>query len=107
MNEITIFNDNLSSAEITQIIVKENKLSNKIKIIDSADKYFSCENEEIAKKTRDFYDKDGKSHENPNASNAKIPANFYRMLVQQKQDYGFAKSFVFKLSDENEKEIDL
>ena len=107
MNEITIFNDNLSSAEITQIIVKENKLSNKIKIIDSADKYFSCENEEIAKKTRDFYDKDGKAHENPNASNAKIPANFYRMLVQQKQDYGFAKSFVFKLSDENEEEIDL
>ena len=107
MNEITIFNDDLSSAEITQIIVNENKLSDKSKIVKSADNYFNCHNEEIENKTRTYYDKDGKPHENPNASNAKIPANFYRMLVQQKQDYGFAKSFVFKLSDENEKDVDV
>lgn len=107
MNEITIFNNNLSSAEITQIIVKENKLSPKVLEIQSADNYFGCNNEQIAKKTRTYYDKDGKEHENPNASNAKIPANFYRMLIQQKQDYVFAKSFIFKISDETEQEIDL
>lgn len=107
MNEITIFNNDLSPSEITQIIVNESKLSKKIQTIKSADNYFSCHNEEIEKKTRNYYDKDRKPHENPNASNAKIPANFYRMLVQQKQDYGFAKSFIFKLSDENEQDIDI
>lgn len=92
---------------ISQIIVNKNKDSDKIKDMETADKYYSGHNEFIGNKSRIYYDKNRKEHENPNASNKKIKSEFLRMLVQQKQDYGFAKTFVLKISDENEQEIDL
>lgn len=105
--ENTTFSSNLSANEITQIIVDKYRESLPIKEMRIADRYFDCHNEQIEKKTRVYYDKDRKPIENPSANNAKIKSNFLRMLVQQKQDYAFAKTFVLKLSDENENEIEL
>lgn len=106
LTESVIFK-NLDPKMIAQIIVNKNKDSDTIKEMESADKYYSGHNEYIENKSRVYYDKDGKSHENPNASNKKIKSEFLRMLVQQKQDYGFAKTFILKISDENEQEIEL
>lgn len=106
-NISTIFTGNLTPAQITQIIVDKNKNSTKIADMKSADNYFDGNNEKIDSKQRVYYDKDRNKLENPNANNAKIKNNFLRMLVQQKQDYGFAKSFVMKLSTEEQEEIDI
>lgn len=106
LTESVIFK-NLDPKMIAQIIVNKNKDSDTIKEMESADKYYSGHNEYIKNKSRVYYDKDGKSHENPNASNKKIKSEFLRMLVQQKQDYGFAKTFVLKISNEKEQEVDL
>lgn len=105
--ENTSFAESLSSADITQIILAKYKESDAIKWMRIADKYFDGHNEEIEKKERVYYDRDRNKYVNPSAHNAKVKSNFLRMLVQQKQDYGFAKTFVLKLSDENEKEIEL
>ena len=105
--ENVVFSKTLSPKEITQIIVSKNKGNPKIAQMNEADKYFETENEEINKKTRVYYDKDRKAIDNPNAYNAKIASNFLRMLVEQKQDYGFAKSFIIKLSTDKEQEVDL
>lgn len=106
-NTNTIFSDDLSPALITQIIVNKNKNSPAIMEMKTADKYFDGHNEKIDGKTRVYFDKDRNPHENPSANNARIKNNFLRMLVQQKQDYGFAKTFIFKLSTEEQQEIDL
>ena len=103
----TVFGKNLSPQMITQIIVSKNINNPKIKEMDDADAYFSVKNEMIDKKQRVYYDKDRHPIQNPNAYNAKIPSNFLRMLVEQKQDYGFAKSFIIKLSTDKEEEVDL
>ena len=105
--ENTTFSGGLSASEITQIIVNKYRESNYVKQMRIADKYFDIQNEEIEKKTRVYYDKDRNAIQNPRANNAKIKSNFLRMLVQQKQDYGFAKTFILKLSDEKENEIEL
>lgn len=105
-NENTIFS-NLTPALITQIIVDKNKNSPAIMEMNSADKYFDGHNEKIEGKTRVYFDKDRNPHDNPNANNSKIKGNFLRMLVQQKQDYGFAKTFILKLSTEEQEEIDI
>ena len=101
------FSESLSAGEITQIIVDKYRDSPAIKEMRVADNYFAVRNEQIEKKTRVYYDKERKPIENPKASNVKVKSNFLRMLVQQKQDYGFAKTFILKLKDENEKEIEL
>lgn len=103
----TIFSEDLTPASIAQIIVSKNKNSPEILEMNSADKYFGGNNEEIEKKSRVYYDKDRKEHKNPSANNAKLKNKFLRMLVQQKQDYGFAKSFIFKLSTDEQEEIDI
>ena len=103
----TIFSEDLSPALITQIIVDKNKNSPAIFAMNTADRYFDGNNEEISKKSRVYFDRDRNKHENPNANNARIKSNFLRMLVQQKQDYGFAKTFIFKLSTEEQQEVDL
>lgn len=104
--ENIIFNSDLSPANVAQIIVDNGKQSQVIKDIRTADRYFDIHND-IEEKTRSYFDKDGKSIANPAANNARIKSNFLRMQVQQKQDYGFAKSFVLKLSTEKQSEIDL
>jgi SPP1 family phage portal protein len=105
--ENTTFSNKLSAGEITQIIVDKYRESPMIKEIRVADKYYDAHNEEIEKKTRVYYDKDRNPILNPRANNAKIKSNFLRMLVQQKQDYALAKTFILKLSDEKENEIEL
>lgn len=105
--ENTTFSKGLSVKEITQIIVEKYRESKYVKEMRVADKYYDNHNEEIEKKTRVYFDKDRKPIENPSANNAKIKSNFLRMLVQQKQDYGFAKTFILKLSDDEENEIEL
>ena len=104
---MTIFGSNLDNKTIAQIIVSKYKDNKSIKDMIVSDDYFSNENPQIEKKTRTYFDKDRKPHDNPNAYNAKIKSNFLRMLVQQKQDYGFAKTFIFKLSTEKEEEVKL
>lgn len=104
--ENIIFNSDLSPATVAQIIVDNGKASPVIQDIRTADRYFDIHND-IERKTRSYFDKDGKSIANPAANNARIKSNFLRMQVQQKQDYGFAKSFVLKLSTEKQSEIDL
>lgn len=101
------FSSSLSASEITQIIVNKYRESPMVKEMRTADKYYATHNEEIEKKTRVYFDKDRNPIQNPRANNAKIKSNFLRMLVQQKQDYGFAKTFILKLSNEEENEIEL
>ena len=105
--ETITFSKTLSASQITQIIVDKYRDSLPIKEMRVADKYFDMHNEQIEKKTRVYFDKDRNPIQNPSANNAKIKSNFLRMLVQQKQDYGFAKTFILKLSDEEENEIEL
>lgn len=103
----TIFGADLTPALITQIIVEKNKNSPAIQEMNSADKYFDGHNEKIDGKSRVYFDKDRNAINNPNANNAKVKSNFLRMLVQQKQDYGFAKTFIIKLSTDDQEEIDI
>lgn len=98
---------NLSYQDITRIILDKLKSSKKHKDMIIADNYYTGFKVDIDNKERVYYNKDRKPIDNPNASNVKIKNNFLRMLVQQKQDYCFAKTFILKLSDEKEKEIDL
>lgn len=102
----TIFSPNLSSSVVAQIIVNNGKNSPQISDIKTAERYFDG-HPDIEKKQRVYYDKDRNPHDNPAANNAKIKSNFLRQLVQQKQDYGFAKTFVLKLSTEKQDEVDL
>lgn len=93
-----IFSEKLNEKEITKIIVDNWKNSDAIKDMLIAEEYFKVENSEINKKTRVYYDKNKTAYENPAVSNNKIPSGLLRMLVQQKQDYAFAKEFVLKLT---------
>ena len=106
-NDNTIFSDSLSTADITLIIVTKWKNSLEIKAIEEADAYYDGDNLEIKKKEVVYYDKNGKKIPNPEASNLKLNSQFVRDLVQQKQDYGFAKTFIIKVSTETENEVDL
>ena len=103
----TIFSDKLTNADVTRIIVTNWKNSEQIQAMELADKYYEGENEEINKKRSVFYDKDRNPIENPKASNIKHNSQFLRVLVQQKQDYGFAKTFIIKVSTDEESEVDL
>lgn len=104
--ESTIFSPTLSPATVAQIIVNLGKNSPQIADIKTAERYFDGHSD-IEQKERVYYDKDRKKYDNPAANNSKIKANFLRMLVQQKQDYGFAKTFTLKLSTEKQDEVDL
>lgn len=106
-HESTVFTGNLNPALISKIIVNKYKLSPTIEEMRLADRYYDGHNDVIEKKKRVYFDKNRKPIENPNANNARIKNNFLRTLVQQKQDYGFAKSFILKISSEDEKEIEL
>lgn len=104
--ESTIFSPTLSPSAVAQIIVTNGKSSPQIADIKTAERYFDG-HPDIEEKKRVYYDKDRRAYDNPAASNVKMKSNFLRMLVQQKQDYGFAKTFVLKLSTEKQDEIDL
>lgn len=106
-NDNTIFGESLTTAQITQIIVTKYANSPMIKSIMEADEYYNGHNLEIEKKSVVYYDKDRKKIDNPKASNKKLNSQFLRNLVQQKQDYGFAKTFVIKVSTDTESEVDL
>lgn len=103
----TVFDRSMTPKLITQAVVDRFMNSPMIREIKTADNYYNGRNEVVDKKRRVYYDKDRNPIENPNANNARIKSNFLRMLVQQKQDYGFAKSFVLKISNGKEEEIDL
>lgn len=103
----TIFGEGLTNAQVTQIIVSNAVTSDTIRDIELADEYYEGHNKEIEKKTNVYYDKDGKAIPNPKASNVKHNSQFLRVLVQQKQDYGFAKTFNLKVSTDTETEVDL
>lgn len=103
--ESVVFSSDMDAKSITQAIVGRFKDSPVIKDMKTADRYFDGHNEAIERKTRVYYDKDGKAHENPSVSNARIKSNFLRVLVQQKQDYALAKTFVLKIFDEKGQEL--
>lgn len=103
--ESVIFGSSMDAKAIAQAIVGRFLNSPAIKDMETADKYFDGHNEAIERKKRVYYDRDKKEHENPAASNAKIKSNFLRVLVQQKQDYALAKTFVLKVFDESGQEI--
>ena len=103
----TIFSPGLGTAAITQIIVNTWKDSPMISDMEIADEYYAGHNVEIEKKSRVFYDKDRNPVDNPNASNIRHNSQFLRNLVQQKQDYGFAKTFILNVSTDTEAEVDL
>lgn len=100
------FSNTLNPATIAQIIVNEGKLKPEIRDIRIAQRYFDGHND-IERKERVYYDKDRKKYDNPAASNVREKSNFFRQLVQQKQDYALAKTFILKLSNEKANEVDL
>ena len=104
--ESVIFSPSLAPAVVAQVLVSQLKESPRQKEIVQAKKYFDIHSD-IEKKTRVYYDRDRHPIENPAASNVKIKSAFLRQLVQQKQDYSLAKTFIIKLSNEKEQEIDL
>lgn len=92
---------NMPYNDITKVLIELYKDSDEIKAIVEADDYYKKKSN-IAKKTRCYYDKDRNAYDNPNASNARISSAFLRQLVQQKQDYGFAKTFILKVTKNGE-----
>ena len=104
--ESTIFSPDLAPSTVARIIVNNGKNSHKIAEMKTAQRYFDG-HPDIEEKKRVYYDKNRQEINNPAANNAKIKSGFLRMLVQQKQDYAFAKTFVIKLATETEKEVDL
>jgi SPP1 family phage portal protein len=104
--ESTIFSPSLSSSDIAQIIVENGKNDAKIRDMKTAQKYFDGHSD-IELKKRVYYDKKKVAYENPAANNAKQKSGFLRQLVEQKQNYAFAKTFVLKLSTAESKEVDL
>lgn len=104
--ESTIFSPQLAPETVAQIIVDNGKNSPQIKDIKTAERYFDGHSD-IESKERVYYDKDEKKHDNPAANNSKMKSTFLRQLVQQKQDYGFAKTFILKLSTEQQEEVNL
>lgn len=100
MNGNIIFKTD-SIQTITRILIELFQNSKEIMSIIEADKYYNKKSR-ILNKTRNYRDKDGNEHENPSASNAKLSTAFLRQLVQQKQDYGFAKTFILKVTKNGE-----
>ena len=101
-----VFDDSLSPELIAQIIVDKEKSSPRINAIKTAQRYFDGHSD-IEKKARVYFDKNRKKFDNPAAHNARIKTSFLRLLVQQKQDYALAKTFILKVSTNQESEIDL
>lgn len=105
--ESVVFASSMDAKSIAQSIVGRFRDSPVIKDMKTADRYFDGHNEAIEGKKRVYYDRNEKPHDNPAASNAKINSNFLRVLVQQKQDYALAKTFVLKVLDEKGQEMKL
>lgn len=106
MNDRCIFNSSLSDKKITEIICDRAKKSKNIHDMFEALNYYSGNNLEILKKERVFYDRNNVKHINSSASNVRNKSGFLRMLVQQKQDYALSKSFIFKLSTDDQNDVD-
>lgn len=106
INENTVFSNNLSPSLITQIIVSNSKTNEVFKEMKVAERYYNLHSD-IEKKSRVYYGRDRKPIENTAASNVKIKSNFLRMLVQQKQDYCLSRTFILKIKNENNDEVDL
>lgn len=104
MNENIVFSNELEAKEVAQIIVSIDKDSPRIKDMQEADKYFDIKNPVILLKTRVYYDKDRNKHDNPSASNVKIPSTYLRTLVEEKRDYALGKTFVVSIK-KGEKEV--
>jgi SPP1 family phage portal protein len=102
-----VFSSELSPKEITKIITENGKTSKQREKMLEALAYYSGNNLEIMKKERVYYDKDHNKHENESASNVRNKSGFLRMLVQQKQDYALAKTFIFKLSTDNVDDVNI
>ena len=104
--ESVIFSKSLNPASVAQILVGLLKTGPEQRAIIEAKKYYDLHSD-IENKKRVYYDRNRNPIDNPGASNVKLTSAFLRQLVQQKQDYSLAKTFIFKLSTEKEKEVDL
>lgn len=102
--ESVVFSPAMDAKDIARAIVGRFRGSTVIEDMKTADRYFDGHNDAIEGKKRVYYDRNGKEHDNPAASNARIKSNFLRVLVQQKQDYALAKTFVLKVLDEKGQE---
>ena len=107
MNDIKVFSNSLSPASICRVIVEDAERSPRYGEMRDAQAYFEGHNLTIEKKTRNFVDASGKTHANPVAANTRLSSSFLRNLIQQKQDYAFAKTFVFKLCTMDGEEVNV
>lgn len=105
MKNTVVFSDDLNEAKITEIIIKLAKDDPCYKDMRDAQKYFEVDNADISKKERNYVDAKGVEHRNPQAVNTQLKSSFLRQLVQKKQDYAFAKTFILKLSRDDGEEI--
>lgn len=106
MNGIRVFSNELDPAIICRTIVDNASTSPEYGEMRAAQAYFEGHNLTIEKKVRDYVDAQGKVHTNPSASNTRLASSFLRTLVQQKQDYAFAKTFILKMCTMDGEEID-
>ena len=107
MNSIRIFSNSLDPAIICRTLINDAPYRPEYKDMRDAQAYYDGHNIAIMGKVRDYVDAQGKRHENPSASNTQLASSFLRTLVQQKQDYAFAKTFILKLCTMEGEEIDL
>ena len=106
MNDMKIFSDSLDAATICRVIVDDASVSPKYGEMRDARAYFEGHNLTIDAKNRNYVDAKGRMHANPTAANTRLASSFLRTLVQQKQDYAFAKTFNLKLCTMEGEEID-
>lgn len=106
MKDIRVFSSELDPAIICRTIVDNAEISPEYGEMRTAQAYFEGHNLTIEKKVRDYVDAQGKAHTNPSATNTRLASSFLRTLVQQKQDYAFAKTFILKLCTMDGEEID-
>lgn len=106
MKNTVVFSDKLSESKIAEIIVNLAKNDESYNEMHDAQKYFEVDNIDISDKVRDYVDAKGRVHKNPQAVNTQLKSSFLRQLVQKKQDYAFAKTFILKLSKDTGEEID-
>lgn len=104
--ESVVFSPKLSPADVTRIITDSGRISPQVTAIKDAVRYYGGHSD-IENKKRVYYTKEKVAIDNPAANNSRLKSRFLRQLVQQKQDHSLAKSFILKLSTENEKEVDL
>ena len=105
MKNTVVFSDKLSESKIAEIIVNLAKNDESYDEMHDAQKYFEVDNIDISNKVRDYVDAKGRVHKNPQAVNTQLKSSFLRQLVQKKQDYAFAKTFILKLSKDTGEEI--